>query len=296
MYISENCNWTPYGTDPKLDKIVDANYWGMRIEAARDGYGLDKLINDPDTLVRQTVAHQGYGLDILINDESWWVRAEVAMQGYGLDILINDEEDDVREVVARHGYRLDILINDKESSVRTAVAKQGYGLDKLANDKAWGVREAVKAYLKEHNLTLEQWIEQNPDKCALPHDANQLKEFMKDFIYRIDESNKLEVQLQYDSIDEFFDSSVEDDIKVNTLVVCTVDTKTPLFKIEKIKVDEKIDYKFIVDITTDKGDDFIVKTIIQTQELLSTLIEQTVNALRNYVQFNRYADDLENCL
>ena len=28
MYISENCTWTPYGTDPKLDKIVDANYWG----------------------------------------------------------------------------------------------------------------------------------------------------------------------------------------------------------------------------------------------------------------------------
>ena len=28
MYISENCNWTPYGTDPELDKQVDSdNYY-----------------------------------------------------------------------------------------------------------------------------------------------------------------------------------------------------------------------------------------------------------------------------
>lgn len=36
---------------------------------AEQGYGLDKLINDEYWYVRMTVAEQGYGLDKLINDE-----------------------------------------------------------------------------------------------------------------------------------------------------------------------------------------------------------------------------------
>ena len=46
MYISENCNWTPYGTDPELDKQVDSDNYYVRAVAANQGYGLDKLIND----------------------------------------------------------------------------------------------------------------------------------------------------------------------------------------------------------------------------------------------------------
>lgn len=66
---------------------------------AKQGYGLDILIDDGNRDVRMTVAHQGYGLDKLINDDYWGVRAEIANQGYGLDKLIHDEEPKVRLLV-----------------------------------------------------------------------------------------------------------------------------------------------------------------------------------------------------
>ena len=46
MYISETCKWTPYVTDPKLDEYVDSERQILRIKAAKQGYGLDKLINE----------------------------------------------------------------------------------------------------------------------------------------------------------------------------------------------------------------------------------------------------------
>lgn len=90
MYISENCNWIPYGTDPELDKKVDSDYWGIRYDVAEQGYGLDKLVYDEDYEVREVVAEQGYGLDILVNDKDYNVRMKVAYQGYGLDKLFGD--------------------------------------------------------------------------------------------------------------------------------------------------------------------------------------------------------------
>lgn len=41
-----------YSTNPKLDKLVDDEDWEYHIDAARQGYGLDKLIND-DSRVRE---------------------------------------------------------------------------------------------------------------------------------------------------------------------------------------------------------------------------------------------------
>ena len=43
------------------------------------------------------VARQGYGLDILVNDPKASVREEVAKQRYGLDQLINDKSEAVRK-------------------------------------------------------------------------------------------------------------------------------------------------------------------------------------------------------
>lgn len=228
MYISENCQWIPYGTNPELDKQVDSDDWNVRVAVAQQGYGLDKLVNDKRWEVRREVAIHGYGLDKLVSDESWWVRRRVEL------------------------------------------------------------------YLKENNLNLKQWRKQNPDKCVLEH--NQLEEVTKDFIYKIDESNKLDVQTQYDSIDEFFDSDVENDLKMNILVVCSVNSKISLFKIEKVKVNEETNYKFIIDITNENNDNFSIKSTIQSQEQLNKLIEQTIDALNSYPQFAKYVDELENCL
>ena len=67
MYISENCNWTPYGTKSDLDKLVDSLISDTRISMVKQNYGLDKLINDTDRDVRAAVARNGYKLDILID-------------------------------------------------------------------------------------------------------------------------------------------------------------------------------------------------------------------------------------
>ena len=122
---------------------ITNKHWGVRCEVARQGFGLDVLINDKNWCVRYEVAKQGFGLDILINDEDCGVRCEVVRQGYGLDKLINDKNRDVRYEVAKQGYGLDKLINDEDYDVRCEVARQGYGLDKLVEDEDWKVRYEV---------------------------------------------------------------------------------------------------------------------------------------------------------
>ena len=132
-----------YGSNIKLDRMV--NHWDIlnHKTVAYQGYGLEKLINDRWAETRAVVASQGYRLEKLINDEDWRVRREVAKQKYRLDILINDEDFHVRIVVAALGYGLDKLINDENFYVRTNVANRGYGLDKLINDTHWMVRSSV---------------------------------------------------------------------------------------------------------------------------------------------------------
>ena len=146
-----------------LDILVNDESEWVRLEVARQGYGLDKLVNDKADNVRKAVADQGYGLDKLINDKDYHVRWAVADQGYGLDKLVNDESEWVRKAIAKQGYGLDILINDIDSSVRAEVARQGYGLDKLINNK--DVCTDVLKFLKDKDLTLLKWYNNNPDKC-----------------------------------------------------------------------------------------------------------------------------------
>ena len=63
-----------------------------------------------------------------------------------------------------------------------------------------------------------------------------------------------------------------------------------------MKADNKTEFKFIVDTTNEDSDDFIFRSTIKSQEQLNQLIQQTVEALRQYPEFNKYADDLESCL
>ena len=150
-----------------LDILINDENWCVRYEVARRGFGLDKLINDEDSEVRYEIARQGYGLDILVNDEYWRVRCEVAKQGFGLDKLINDKNYDVRYEVAKQGYGLDILVNDEDWCVRSEVAKQGHGLDKLINDKHWHVRCEVA----RQGYGLDKLI--NDEDCDVKYLAEQ---------------------------------------------------------------------------------------------------------------------------
>ena len=99
IYIGPDCKFTLYGTNPEKDKMIKSNNWRDRYKIAKQGYGLDVLINDEYCDVRTVVADQGYGLNILVNDESEYIREAVVNQGYGLDILVNDEHWGVRKAV-----------------------------------------------------------------------------------------------------------------------------------------------------------------------------------------------------
>ena len=68
-------SFIPYGTDPKLDKLVDSKKWEHRLKAAQRGYGLDKLIdNEQDMSVKYEIIKQGYGLDLFLYDISQTIR------------------------------------------------------------------------------------------------------------------------------------------------------------------------------------------------------------------------------
>ena len=134
-----------------LDKLINDEDSYVRWEVAKQKYGLDKLVNDKNWYIRKEVARQGFGLDVLINDKDWRVRREVARQGYRLDVLVNDEDYDVRKEVAKQGFGLEKLINDEDCEVRKEVAKQGYGLDVLVDDEDFDVRCIAIQKLKELN-------------------------------------------------------------------------------------------------------------------------------------------------
>lgn len=122
------------------------------------------------------------------------------------------------------------------------------------------------------------------------------KEVIQDFIYKVDDSNKITTQTEYDSIEEFFSEPIKNDVKLDTLVICAVDTKDTLIKLQKVETDDKTEFKFIVDITNEDGEDFIFRSIIKSQEHLNQLIQQTIDMLKQSPQFTKYVDDLENCL
>ena len=125
---------------------------------------------------------------------------------------------------------------------------------------------------------------------------SETDEVVQDFIYKVNDSNKLTTQTEYDSVDEFFSEPITNDIKLDTLVICAVDTKEPLIKLQKVEAEDKTEFKFIVDITNEDNDDFRFRSIIKSQEQLDQLVQQTIEALKQYPKFSKYANDLEEYL
>ena len=263
MYIIPDCTWTPYGTDPIFDELVDDTDKHIRRDMVLKSYGLDKLINDPNPYVRMAVATQGYGLDILINDPNIWVRAEVA----------------------KHHYMLDTLINDTEWPVRQAVAKQGYGLDKLINDNYKQVVAAVKHYLNEHNLTIDKYKKLCSDKCVLDKNIDFI--CIKTFITKLVETN-LRIKTSYESIDKYFSTDFANNITLDTLSIYTEDN-VPMLKFEKTS---KLYYKLIVDY-----DEISMNTIIRSNDQLVQKINRLIDEdFMFYPEFAKYIDTLKSCL
>ena len=120
---------------------------------------------------------------------------------------------------------------------------------------------------------------------------------LKDFIYKIDDTDTLKVQSNYESVESFFadksDASYSDN---ESMVILAVDTKLPIIKLEKQLVNNEKAFKFIVDIKTKDEDQFMIKTTIDSKEKFVSLLESTINSLKEFELFYKYADDLEKCL
>ena len=120
---------------------------------------------------------------------------------------------------------------------------------------------------------------------------------LKDFIYKVDDTDTLKVQSNYNSVDLFFadksDASYSDN---ESIVILAVDTKLPIIKLEKQLVNNEKAFKFIVDIKTKDEDQFMIKTTIDSKERFVSLLESTINSLKEFELFYKYADDLERCL
>ena len=316
-----------------LDILVNDENYVVRGEVAKHGYGLDKLIYDRDAWVcanannylldhkyksmfewakdnnidididewlnsdnwakRYQVAQQGYQLNVLVNDEDLRVRYEVALQGYGLDKLINDEFYMIREEVANHGYGLNKLVNDESYSVRCAVADQGYGIDVLIKDTNTQVCERAKYYLIKHNYdSIDDWAKDNPNMVhGTVH--NELNDELKRFTCEVDESHTLNVESSYESLDEFFTNDSDESYDNNEFItIFTADTKVPLIKLTKNNIDNT--HKFMVEIIVEQA--VIIRAIVDSKEQFTKLINFAISTLEEIPQFDKYANDLDDCL
>lgn len=74
-------------------------------------------MTDESSFVRESVAKQGYALERLVNDPSEWVQMRVAEHGYGLEQLKDSPSALVRGMVATQGYQPEVFINDPDEEV-----------------------------------------------------------------------------------------------------------------------------------------------------------------------------------
>ena len=142
--------------------------------------------------------------------------------------------------------------------------------------------------------SIQNWIFTYTNYTAFPNfNINDFIYLVKDFIYKVDESNTLKVESNYDSIDEFFDSDFESG---DSIYIKAVNTDITLITIEKVIVNDEEVFKFLVDISTESNDEFKIKTTFDSQDKFKSLLEATINALKEYSEFYKYAEDLEKCL
>lgn len=106
------------------------------------------------------------------------MRVTVARQGYALDQFLNDKSEYICSLkVAKLGYELNILWFDDSEMVRIKVAKKDYYLDYLlVRDESHAVREAAEEFLKNNNITIEEYIE------------NKVHYYNKSMVYHYDTS------------------------------------------------------------------------------------------------------------
>ena len=142
--------------------------------------------------------------------------------------------------------------------------------------------------------SIQEWLATHTKYPKFPNfSISDFLYLVKDFIYRIDETQTLKVETSYGSLDEFFDSKF---VSGDRLDIKAINLDITLITIEKVVVDDEEAFRFIVNISTDRDDEFKIKTTFDTQEKFRSLLTATINALKEYKEFYKYADDLEKCL
>lgn len=121
------------GTDPatRFYEIDDFEYtliYMLRkyhsdkfLEIVEEYYGLQNLIEHPESCVRRNVAQAGYGHEILMYDTDPMVRAVIARTGYKPEYFARDTHYIVRLQVARLGLCFDILKNDDTPAIQQVI-------------------------------------------------------------------------------------------------------------------------------------------------------------------------------
>ena len=162
--IVENVsNFTPYGTDPKKDKMVKSNNWENRLKIAKKGYGLNILVNDKQWKVRRAVLNYLKKNNLTLAEWCNQNNKEIDLRK-----LAFSQYPEVRITAIDSGYvykKDEIYITpdckfmpygidpEKDKMIknniwgdwgdRLEMVKEGYGLNVLINDEVYYVREAV---------------------------------------------------------------------------------------------------------------------------------------------------------
>lgn len=211
-------------------------------------------------------ARRGQDLDKLINDRHARVRMEVAKQGYGLSELINDTDFQVRVEVAKQGYGLEKLVADSSPSVRKQVAEKGFGLDLLNKDRVREVREAVEIYLIDHELSLEDWIKQNPNKCML----NSVDFCIWNFLNLLDLDDTYQIDTSSKNLNSFISANTREGM------VSVYRGNKMLFFIRKTSDNANVFYVF----NTSLDDTLIIRTVLYSYSVLRACIEEVTTYLQ----------------
>ena len=102
------------GTDPatRFYEIDDFKYtliYMLRkyhsdkfLDIVKEYYGLQNLIEHPESCVRRNVAQAGYGHEILMYDTDPMVRAVIARLGLCFDILKDDETPPIKRAIQEY--------------------------------------------------------------------------------------------------------------------------------------------------------------------------------------------------
>ena len=210
-----------------------------------------------------------------------------------------------------NGKRYNFRVNAKEESLSGCTNNTIYGkgvklfelYETNKSSVGWARDMETALYFsdspsKSSLEQLGQWFAKNTKFTPFPKfKTSDFEDDLKDFIYKVDDTNTLKVQSNYDSVESFFADKSEASYSDNeSIVILAIDTKLPIIKLEKQYVNDEKSFKFIVDIETNNKDRFMIKTTIDSKEKFVSLLESTINSLKEFELFYKYAEDLEKCL